>query len=84
MLCVSGCHAYHTVLDSHAKFDNKGTLLVFIGYNGNTAAYRLFDPATRKIIRSRDARFVKDELPFAPATPGPAPSVRSLRQLQKT
>ena len=70
MLRIWGCRAYHTVTNGRAKLDDKAVPLVFIGYDGDTAAYRLFDPATRKTVRFRDARFVKDEFPFAAATPG--------------
>ena len=55
MLRVWGCRAYHTVTNGRAKLDDKAVPLVFIGCDGDTAAYRLFDPATRKTVRSRDA-----------------------------
>ncbi|GAA5864036.1 hypothetical protein JCM3774_006358 [Rhodotorula dairenensis] len=70
MLRVRGCRAYHAITNGRAKLDDKAVPLVFIGYDGNTTAYRLFDPATRKTVRSRDVRFVEDEFPFASATPG--------------
>ncbi|GAA5993774.1 hypothetical protein JCM10908_006295 [Rhodotorula pacifica] len=69
MLRVWGCRAYHTVIHGRAKLDNKANPLVFVGYDGDTAAYRLYDPATWKMIRSRDASFVEDENPFAAAAP---------------
>jgi hypothetical protein len=72
---VWSCRAYHTVTNGRTKLDDKPVPLVFIGYDGNTAAYRLFDPATRKTVRSRDARFVEDEFPFAAATPSTAQSL---------
>ncbi|GAA5879486.1 hypothetical protein JCM3774_002696 [Rhodotorula dairenensis] len=70
MLRVWGCRAYHAITNGRAKLDDKAVPLVFIGYDGDTTAYRLFDSATRKTVRSRDARFVEDESPFASATPG--------------
>mgnify|MGYP002718862977 CR=1 FL=1 len=91
MLRVWGCRAYHTVTNGRAKLDDKAVPLVFIGYvetrliylsiylsisyDGNTAAYCLFDPATRKTVQSCDARFVEDEVPFAAATPSTAQSL---------
>ncbi|GAA5970924.1 hypothetical protein JCM8115_005499 [Rhodotorula mucilaginosa] len=75
MLRVWGCRAYHTVTNGRAKLNDKAVPLVFIGYDGDMAAYRLFDPATRKTVRSRDARFVEDEFPFAAATPSTAQSL---------
>jgi hypothetical protein len=75
MLRVWGCRAYHTVTNGRAELDDKAVPLVFIGYDGNTATYRLFDPATRKTVRSRDARFVEGEFPFAAATPSTAQSL---------
>ncbi|GAA5871002.1 hypothetical protein JCM3774_003500 [Rhodotorula dairenensis] len=71
MLRVWGCRAYHAITNGRAKLDDKAVPLVFIGYDGDPTAYRLFNPATRKTVRSRDARFVEDEFPFASATPAP-------------
>ena len=75
MLRVWDCRAYHTVTNGRAKLDDKAVPLVFIGYDGDMAAYRLFDPATRKTVQSCDARFVEDEFPFAAATPSTAQSL---------
>lgn len=50
MLWVWNCCAHHTVTNGCAKIDNKAVPLVFIGYDGHTAAYRLFDPVTRKTV----------------------------------
>ncbi|GAA5985023.1 hypothetical protein JCM10908_002491 [Rhodotorula pacifica] len=69
MLRVWGCRAYHTVTYERAKLDNEATPLVFVRHEDDTAAYRLYDPVTRRIIRSRNARFVEDEVPFAAAAP---------------
>ena len=69
MLRVWGCRAWHTVTNGRSKLDDKAIPLVFVGYDGDTAAYRLFDPITRKTIRSRDTRFVENEFPFSAPTP---------------
>ncbi|GAA6050259.1 hypothetical protein JCM3770_002758 [Rhodotorula araucariae] len=57
-----------------SPLNNKAVPLVFIGYNGNTAAYRLLDPAFRKIVCSRDG-FVEHEFPLrkSPAPPSAVP-----------
>ncbi|GAA5827655.1 hypothetical protein JCM3770_001053, partial [Rhodotorula araucariae] len=74
MLRVWGCRAWHTVTHGRSKLDDKAVPLVFIGYDGDTAAYRLLNPASRKIVRSRDARFVEHEFPLR-ETPAPSSGV---------
>ncbi|GAA5829977.1 hypothetical protein JCM3770_000360, partial [Rhodotorula araucariae] len=76
MLRVWGCRAWHTVTNGRSKLDDKALPLIFVGYDGDTAAYRLFDPATRKVIRSRDARFLEHEFPMreTSSTTSAAPS----------
>lgn len=64
MLRTWGCRAWHTVTNGRSKLDDRAIPLIFIGYDGDTAAYRLYDPITRKTIRSRDVRFVEDEFPL--------------------
>jgi hypothetical protein len=61
MLRTWGCRAWHTVTNGRSQPDDRAIPLVFVSGDGDTAAYRLFDPVMRKMIRSRDARFVKDE-----------------------
>ncbi|GAA5890982.1 hypothetical protein JCM16303_005276, partial [Sporobolomyces ruberrimus] len=65
MLRVWGCRAWHTVTNGRSKLDDKAIPLVFVGYDDDTTAYGLFDPETRKMIRSRDTRFVDNEFPLA-------------------
>ncbi|GEM12711.1 gag-Pol polyprotein [Rhodotorula toruloides] len=64
MLRTWGCHAWHTVTNGRSKLDDRAIPLIFVGYDSDTAAYRLYDPVTRKTIRSRDTRFVEDEFPL--------------------
>ncbi|CDR39882.1 hypothetical protein NBRC10512_000405 [Rhodotorula toruloides] len=64
MLRTWGCRARHTVTNGRSKLDDCAIPLIFVGYNGDTAAYRLYNPVTRKTIRSQDARFVEDEFPL--------------------
>ncbi|GAA5824429.1 hypothetical protein JCM3770_004612 [Rhodotorula araucariae] len=74
-LRVWGCRTWHTVTHGRSKLDDKAVPLVFIGYEGDTAAYRLLAPASGKIVRSRDARFVEHEFPLheLPAPPSGVP-----------
>ncbi|GAA6025248.1 hypothetical protein JCM10207_006239 [Rhodosporidiobolus poonsookiae] len=64
MLRVWGCRAWHTVTKGRSKLDDKAIPLIFVGYNGDTAAYRLYDPHSKRTLRSRDTRFVENEFPF--------------------
>jgi len=42
------------------KFDSKGEELTFIGYCENSKGYRLIDPRTKKITKSRDVVFLEE------------------------
>ena len=44
-----------------AKFKNRGNWMYWMGFARDRAAgtYRMFNPATRKVIRTRDVRFTK-------------------------
>ncbi|GEM12842.1 hypothetical protein Rt10032_c28g6859 [Rhodotorula toruloides] len=46
MLRTWGCRAWHTVTNGRSKLDDRAIPLIFVGYDGDTAAYRLFDPVT--------------------------------------
>ncbi|GAA5920509.1 hypothetical protein JCM6882_005942 [Rhodosporidiobolus microsporus] len=79
MLRTWGCRAWRTVTKLRAKLDDKAVPLVFVGYNSGSAAYRLYDPATKRTFRSRDVPVVEHEFPMstspslpAPTPPGPA------------
>ncbi|GEM11437.1 gag-Pol polyprotein [Rhodotorula toruloides] len=79
MLRTWGCRAWHTVTNGRSKLDDRAIPLIFVGYDGDTAAYRLFDPVTRKTIRSRDTRFVEDEFPLlASRTAESSPSAQAI------
>ncbi|GAA5971756.1 hypothetical protein JCM3765_005605 [Sporobolomyces pararoseus] len=69
MLRVWGCRAYHTVTEGRKKLDNKAIPLVLVGYDGDTNAYRLYNPLTKSVIRSRDARFDESTFPLLESTP---------------
>ncbi|CAB4038208.1 Retrovirus-related Pol poly from transposon TNT 1-94 [Paramuricea clavata] len=59
-LRVFGCEAFaHIPQKQRKKFDEKSRKAVFIGYPEGTKGYKLYDPSTRKFIRSRDIVFVE-------------------------
>jgi transposase InsO family protein len=56
-----GCKAYaHVPKQKRTKLDSKTTECIFIGYSDDSKAYRLFNPVTKAVIKSRDVIF--DEL----------------------
>ena len=42
------------------KLDDRSEKLVFIGYDGKSKGYKLYDPVNRKIVVSRDVMFDED------------------------
>ncbi|GAA6002480.1 hypothetical protein JCM5350_005097, partial [Sporobolomyces pararoseus] len=80
-LRVWGCRAWHTVTTGRRKLDNKAIPLVFVGYDSDSNAYRLFDPQTKKIIRSRDARFDETSFPLLTSTSTPPHSPSSMIEI---
>ena len=52
---VFGCVAYAHVPDQlRKKLDHKGEKCIFVGYNDESKAYKLYNPSTKKVIISRD------------------------------
>lgn len=60
---VFGCIAYaHISKETRSKLDHKSKKCIFIGYDEQSKAYRLFNPITKKVIvMSRDVVFKDDE-----------------------
>eukprot|EP00253_Pinus_taeda_P027098 PITA_27098 len=59
---VFGCVAYaHVPNQLRRKLDSKGEKCVFVGYCGESKAYKLYNPSTKKLIVSRDVQFIEDE-----------------------
>lgn len=53
-----GCEAYvHIPSQQRRKWDPKSKRMIFIGYQGESSNYRLYDPETCKIKISRDVTF---------------------------
>jgi len=62
-LRVFGCDAYvHVPKEKQTKLDSKPEKCIFIGYKDGLKGYKLWNPATRKVVYSRDVVFreVKD------------------------
>ncbi|RVW73359.1 Retrovirus-related Pol polyprotein from transposon TNT 1-94 [Vitis vinifera] len=51
----------HVPRDEQSKLDNKTKQCIFLGYSNEEFRYRLWDPTTKKIIRSRDVVFFEDQ-----------------------
>ena len=61
-LRVFGCRAFvHVPKDERSKLDKKAKQCIFLGYGHEEFGYRLWDPADRKLIRSRDVVFLEDQ-----------------------
>lgn len=62
-LKVFGCRAMVHVTDSkRQKLDPKSVECIFLGYEANTKAYRLYNKKTKKIVVSRDVIFIENEV----------------------
>ncbi|SGZ03791.1 BQ5605_C032g11021 [Microbotryum silenes-dioicae] len=63
-LRVFGCRAWKAATtEARSKLDPRGIPLVFVGYDLESKGYRLFDPATRQVFKSRSVTFFEDEFP---------------------
>ena len=57
---VFGCNAYaHVPDEKRTKLDPKSIKCIFLGYYKGTKCYRLFNPKTKTIVKSRDVKFVE-------------------------
>ena len=62
-LKVFGCSAYIKVKDADRdKLDSKSKKGTFVGYGSDDMGYRVWEPQSRKITRSRDVIFNESEL----------------------
>ena len=61
-LRVFGCRAFvHIPRDEQSKLDNKTKQCIFLGYSNKEFGYKLWDPATKKIIRSINVVFFENQ-----------------------
>ncbi|KAL0301598.1 UNVERIFIED_CONTAM: hypothetical protein Sradi_6436600 [Sesamum radiatum] len=57
-LRIFGCSAYvHVPSDERSKLDPKSKQCIFLGYKKGVKGYKVWDPAARKMVISRDAVF---------------------------
>jgi hypothetical protein len=62
-LRIIGCRAYvHIPAANHRKLEPKGIPCWLVGYGDSTKGWKMWDPATRKFILSRDVTFNEDLL----------------------
>jgi len=61
-LHVFDCKAFfHILRDERSKLDAKIRQCIFIGYGEDGFGYRFYDPIEKKLVRSRDVQFMKDQ-----------------------
>ncbi|GKF89517.1 retrovirus-related pol polyprotein from transposon TNT 1-94 [Tanacetum coccineum] len=51
----------HIPKDKRSKLDVKNNPCVFLGYGQDELGYMLYDPVQKKLVRSRDVEFDKDQ-----------------------
>jgi len=57
---IFGCEAYALIQTNRGKFEPKGERCIFIGYEADSKAYRLWSQERHKIVISRDVKFNED------------------------
>ena len=58
-----GCRAFvHIPKDERSKLYVKAKPYIFLRYGHEEFGYRLWDPISKKIVRSRDVVFLEDQL----------------------
>ena len=61
-MIIFGCVTYTHVPDElRKKLDIKGEKCIFVGYSDESKAYKLYNPSTKKVIISRDVKFIEEE-----------------------
>nr|GEY03687.1 hypothetical protein [Tanacetum cinerariifolium] len=67
---VFGCMAYYKNTETNGdKFEPRGKPGVFLGYPPGKKGYKIYDLEERKMVMTRDARFVEEIFPFSKAEP---------------
>ena len=63
---VFGCTAYvHIPVETgRQKLDDRAKKCIFIGYTETTSIWRLYDLASKRVMRSRDVKFLETSFPF--------------------
>lgn len=57
---IFGTKAHMLDKSKHVKFDQKTIECIFVGYSTESKVYRLWDPKSRKIRKSRDVTFINN------------------------
>ena len=58
-----GCKEFvHILKDERSKLDVKDKPCIFLRYGHEEFGYRLWDPLSKKIVKSRDVVFLEDQL----------------------
>ncbi|RDY02456.1 hypothetical protein CR513_14080, partial [Mucuna pruriens] len=61
-LRVFDCKAFvHVPKDERSKLDMKSRQCIFIGYGQDEYGYRLYDLIEKKLVKSRDVKFMEDQ-----------------------
>lgn len=60
----------HTPVEKRKKLDNTAEEMIFIGYDNNSKAYRCYDLVSKRVIISRDVKFVENIAKFESTTTG--------------
>lgn len=55
---IFGCKAFVLNKTQKGKFDSRAEECIFVGYSTESKAYRLWNPVSRKLIISRDVKFM--------------------------
>ena len=57
-----GCIAYtHIPSESRKKLDDRSEKCIFTRYSGTSKAYRFYNPISKKLILSRDVKFLENQ-----------------------
>ncbi|SGY12315.1 BQ5605_C011g06463 [Microbotryum silenes-dioicae] len=76
-LRVFGCRAWHTAnTEQRKKLQPRGLPMIFLGYDLESKAYRLWDPVRARLTLSRSVTFFEDKFP-APDRRGPEVEVHA-------
>ena len=51
----------HVPKDERSKLDARSRQCIFIGYGEDEFGYRFYDPIEKKLVRSRDVKFMEDQ-----------------------
>ena len=61
-LRIFGSKAYvHILKADRKKLDPKVLKCIFVGYSDESKAYKLYNPATKKVIINRDVQIIEDK-----------------------